>query len=86
MVSNYADMFYEPAMKDAVALRDSNYRPLFSLADLGEDIRAHWSEIAMESVRYGGLSGEEISVGTTVSAELTLHHPGLESAGRRRRR
>ena len=79
MVSNYADMFYEPAMKDAVALRDSNYRPLFSLADLGEDIRAHWSKIAMESVRFGGLSGEEISVGTTVSAELTLHHPGLDA-------
>ena len=79
MVSNYADMFYEPAMQDAVALRDSNYRPLFALADLAEDIRAHWNDITMESVRFGGLSGEEIVVGTTVSAELTLHHPGLDA-------
>jgi starch phosphorylase len=79
MVTNYADMFYEPAMKDAVALRDSNYRPLFALADLAEDIRAHWGNIAMESVRFGGLSGEEIIVGTTVSAELTLHHQGLDA-------
>ncbi|UCH29422.1 MAG: alpha-glucan family phosphorylase, partial [Myxococcales bacterium] len=79
MVSNYADTFYEPAMKDAVALRDSNYRPLFSLADIAEDIRSHWSDIAMESVRLGGLSGDEVTVGTTVSAELTLHHPGLDA-------
>jgi phosphorylase/glycogen(starch) synthase len=79
MVTNYADNFYEPAMQDAVALRDSNYRPLFALADLAEDIRTHWSTIAMESVRFGGLSGDEINVGTTVSAELTLHHPGLDA-------
>jgi starch phosphorylase len=79
MVTNYADMFYEPAMRDAVALRDSNYRPLFSLAELTEDLRAHWGDIAMESVRFGGLSTDEIRVGTTVSAELTLHHPGLDS-------
>ena len=79
MVSEYADTFYEPAMKDAVALRESNYRPLFALADLAEDIRTHWSEIAMESVRFVGLSSEEIVVGTDVSAELTLHHPGLDA-------
>jgi phosphorylase/glycogen(starch) synthase len=79
MVTNYADNFYEPAMQDAVALRESNYRPLFALADLAEDIRTHWSTIAMESVRFGGLSGDEIKVGTTVSAELTLHHPGLDA-------
>jgi hypothetical protein len=66
-------------MKDAVALRDSNYRPLFALADLVEEIRTHWSGIAMESVRFGGLSGDEIVVGTNVSAELTLHHPGLDA-------
>lgn len=79
MVTNYADTFYEPAMQDAVALRDSNYRPLFALADLVEDIRAHWNTIAMESVRFGGLSGDEITVGTTVTAELTLHHPNLDA-------
>ena len=79
MVSNYADMFYEPAMNDAVALRESNYRPLFALADLAEDIRTHWHNIAMESVRFGGLSSDEIIVGTNVSAELTLHHPGLDA-------
>jgi phosphorylase/glycogen(starch) synthase len=79
MLSNYADNFYEPAMQDAVALRDSNYRPLFALADLAEKIRTHWGTIAMESVRFGGLSGDEIDVGTTVSAELTLHHPGLDA-------
>ena len=79
MVSNYADMFYEPAMQDAVALRQSNYRPLFALADLGEELRAAWSEVAMESVRFGGLSGEDVIVGTSVSAELTLRHPGLDA-------
>lgn len=79
MVTNYADLFYEPAMKDAVALRESNYRPLFALAELAEDIRSHWGGIAMESVRFGGLSGEDISVGTTVSAEVTVHHPGLDA-------
>lgn len=79
MVSNYADNFYEPAMQDAVALRASNYQPLFALADLAEDLRTHWKTIAMESVRFGGLSGDEISVGTTVTAELTLHHPGLDA-------
>ena len=79
MLTNYADSFYEPAMKDAVALRDSNYRPLFALAELVEDIRAHWGGIAMESVRFGGLSGDAIVVGTNVSAELTLHHPGLDA-------
>ncbi|MGB5694248.1 MAG: alpha-glucan family phosphorylase [Polyangiales bacterium] len=79
MVTNYADTFYEPAMKDAVALRDSNYRPLFALADLAESIRAHWSEIALESVRFGGLSGDQLTVGTTVSAEVSLHHPGLDA-------
>jgi starch phosphorylase len=79
MVTDYADHFYEPAMKDAVALRDSNYRPLFALADLADAIRAHWNEIAMESVRFGGLSSDELTVGTTVSAELSLHHPGLDA-------
>jgi alpha-glucan phosphorylase-like protein len=79
MVTDYADTFYEPAMKDAVALRDSNYRPLFALADLAEELRSHWSEIAMESVRFGGLSGDELVVGTTVSAELALHHTGLDA-------
>jgi len=79
MVTDYADTFYEPAMKDAVALRDSNYRPLFALADLAETIRANWSTIAMESVRFGGLSSDELTVGTTVSAELSLHHPGLDA-------
>ncbi len=79
MVTNYADMFYEPAMQDAVALRESNYRPLFALADLAEDIRAHWGDIAMESVRFGGLSGDDVTVGTTVSAELAVHHPGLDA-------
>jgi alpha-glucan phosphorylase-like protein len=79
MVTNYADYFYEPAMQDAVALRDSNYRPLFALADLAEDIKANWHSIAMESVRFGGLSGDEIVVGTNVSAEVTLHHPGLDA-------
>jgi len=79
MVSNYADMFYEPAMKDAVALRQSNYRPLFALAGLREDIRAKWDGVAMESVRLGGLGGEEVKVGTSVSAELTLQHPGLDA-------
>ncbi len=78
MVTDYADNFYEPAMQDAVALRDANYRPLFDLADLAEEIRAHWSEIAMESVRFGGLSGGELVVGTTVSSELSLRHPGLD--------
>jgi hypothetical protein len=33
----------------------------------------------MESVRFGGLGGDEIKVGTSVSAELTLQHPGLDS-------
>jgi alpha-glucan phosphorylase-like protein len=79
MVTDYADTFYEPAMKDAVALRDSNYRPLFALADLAEGLRSHWGEIAMESVRFGGLSGHELVIGTTVSAELSLHHPGLDA-------
>jgi starch phosphorylase len=79
MVSDYADNFYEPAMKDAVALRESNYRPLFALADLAEAIRARWSDIAMESVRFGGLSSDELIVGTIVSAELSLHHPGLDA-------
>ena len=79
MVSNYADMFYEPAMQDAVALRDGNYRPLFALAELAEDLRTHWNGIAMESVRFGGLSGDEIVVGTTVSAEVSLQHPGLDA-------
>ncbi len=79
MVTDYADSFYEPAMKDAMALRDSNYRPLFALAELAEALRAHWSEIAMESVRFGGLGGDELVVGTTVSAELSLHHPGLDA-------
>ncbi|MBT8453212.1 MAG: alpha-glucan family phosphorylase [Deltaproteobacteria bacterium] len=78
MVTDYADTFYEPAMQDAVALRDANYRPLFDLADLAEEIRAHWSEIAMESVRFGGLSGGELVVGQTVSTELSLRHPGLD--------
>jgi starch phosphorylase len=79
MVTEYADNFYEPAMKDAVALRESNYRPLFALADLAEAIRTHWNEIAMESVRFGGLSSDELTVGTAVSAELSLHHPGLDA-------
>jgi phosphorylase/glycogen(starch) synthase len=79
MVTDYADTFYEPAMRDAVALRDSNYRPLFALADLAEAIRSHWSNIAMESVRFGGLSGDELTVGTTVTAELSLHHPELDA-------
>ena len=79
MVSNYADYFYEPAMQDAVALRASNYRPLFAVSDLVEDIRANWHGIAMESVRFGGLGGDEITVGTNVTAELTLHHPGLDA-------
>ena len=79
MVTDYADMFYEPAMKDAVALRESNYRPLFALADLAEGLRARWGEIAMESVRFGGLGADELIVGTTVSAELSLHHPGLDA-------
>ena len=79
MVSDYADNFYEPAMKDAVALRESNYRPLFALADLAETIRARWSDIAMERVRLGGLSSDDLIVGTTVSAELSLHHPGLDA-------
>ena len=79
MVSDYADNFYEPAMQDAVALRDSNYRPLFALADLAEAIRNHWNEIAMASVRFGGLSGDELIVGTTVSTELSLRHPGLDA-------
>ncbi|MGB5349633.1 MAG: alpha-glucan family phosphorylase [Polyangiales bacterium] len=79
MVTDYADNFYEPAMQDAVALRDSNYRPLFALADLAEAIRSHWNEIAMESVRFGGLSGDELIVGTTVSTELSLRHPGLDA-------
>jgi len=79
MVTNYADMFYEPAMQDAVALRDANYRPLFALADVAEDIRTHWQAIAMESVRFSGLGADEIVVGTNVSAELTLHHPGLDA-------
>lgn len=78
MVTDYADNFYEPAMQDAVALRDENYRPLFDLADLAEEIRTHWSEIAMESVRFGGLSGGELVVGQTVSTELSLRHPGLD--------
>jgi glycogen phosphorylase/synthase len=79
MVADYADTFYEPAMKDAVALRHANYRPLFALADLAEAIRSHWSTIAMESVRFGGLSGDELIVGTTVTAELSLQHPGLDA-------
>ncbi len=79
MVTDYADNFYEPAMQDAVALRDSNYRPLFALADSAEAIRNHWNEIAMESVRFGGLSGDELTVGTTVTTELSLHHPGLDA-------
>jgi hypothetical protein len=33
----------------------------------------------MESVRFGGLSGDQLVVGTTVSAELSLHHPGLDA-------
>jgi starch phosphorylase len=79
MVSNYADAFYEPAMQDAKALRQSNYRPLFALAELAENIRTRWRDIAMESVRFGGLSGDQITVGTMVTAELTLHHPGLDA-------
>jgi starch phosphorylase len=79
MVTDYADMFYEPAMKDAVSLRESNYRPLFALAELAERLRTHWSEITLESVRFGGLAGDDLVVGTTVSAELSLHHPGLDA-------
>ncbi len=79
MVTDYADQFYEPAMKDAVALRDANYRPLFAIADLAESIRTQWSDIAMESVRFGGLASDQLVVGTTVSAELSLHHPGLDA-------
>ena len=33
----------------------------------------------MESVRFGGQSGDHLTVGTTVSAELTVHHPGLDA-------
>jgi hypothetical protein len=33
----------------------------------------------MESVRFGGLSGDELTVGTTVSAEVSLHHPELDA-------
>ena len=33
----------------------------------------------MESVRFGGLSGDELIVGTTVTAELSLQHPGLDA-------
>lgn len=79
MVTDYADMFYEPAMQDAVKLRDSNYRPLFSLAEQAEAIRTHWSGIALDSVRFSGLSGEPPVVGTTITAELSLHHPGLDA-------
>ena len=79
MVTDYADNFYEPAMKDAVALRGSNYRPLFALAELAEAIRLRWHEIAMDSVRFGGLGSDELLVGTVVSAELSLHHPGLDA-------
>jgi phosphorylase/glycogen(starch) synthase len=79
MVAEYADTFYEAAMKDAAALRDSNYRPLFALADLAEDIRSRWSGIALDSVRFSGLSSDELTVGTTVAAQLTLHHPGLDA-------
>jgi len=79
MVTDYADNFYEPAMKDAVALRGSNYRPLFALAELAEAIRLRWPEIAMDSVRFGGLGSDELLVGTVVSAELSLHHPGLDA-------
>ncbi len=79
MVAEYADTFYEPAMRDAVALRDGNFKPLFSLADSGEALRAHWNEISMESVRFGGLAGHELVVGTTVSVDVALQHPGISS-------
>ena len=79
MLTDYTDKFYEPAMKDAVALRESNYRPLFALADVSEALRVHWGDIHMDSVRFTGLSGEELVVGNTVSTELSLHHPGLDA-------
>lgn len=79
MVTDYADMFYEPAIQDAQSLRDQNYRPLFTLAEQGEAIRAHWSDIALDSVRFSGLSGEPPVVGATISAELSVHHPGLDA-------
>jgi len=46
---------------------------------LAEAIRSHWNEISMESVRFGGLSSDELIVGTTVTTELSLHHPGLDA-------
>ncbi|MGB5808956.1 MAG: alpha-glucan family phosphorylase [Polyangiales bacterium] len=79
MVTDYADMFYEPAMRDAVKLREPNYRPLFTLAEQRESLRTHWPAIAMESVRFSGLSGEELVVGKTVTTELSLYHPGLDA-------
>lgn len=33
----------------------------------------------MESVRFAGLEGDEVAVGTVVAAELSLHHPGLDA-------
>lgn len=79
MLTNYADLFYEPAMRDADNLRYANYRPLFTLADLRERMLGAWSQISMESVRFGGLGGDELEVGATVSGEVVLQHPGLEA-------
>lgn len=79
MVTDYADMFYEPAMQDAAKLRDQNYRPLFTLAEQAEAIRMHWAKIALDSVRFSGLSGEPPVVGATITAELSVHHPGLDA-------
>jgi hypothetical protein len=46
---------------------------------LAEDIRSRWSGIALDSVRFSGLSSDELTVGTTVAAQLTLHHLGLDA-------
>ncbi|MEM7136781.1 MAG: alpha-glucan family phosphorylase [Myxococcota bacterium] len=79
MVSDYADRFYEPAMRDATKLRDGNYRPLFRLAEQTASLRQHWSDVALESVRFTGLSEETLAVGTTIGAEIVVHHPGLDA-------
>jgi phosphorylase/glycogen(starch) synthase len=80
MLTEYADRFYEMAMLDAEQLRQHNYRPLFTLAEIREHIRSHWDDIALESVHFVGLrSDEEVRVGASVTAEVVLRHPGLDA-------
>ena len=78
MVSEYWERLYEPAVQQAKALRAEEFAPLVNITNLRQQLLAGWSDISVESVRVSGLGGEELQVGARVSAELLLHHPGID--------